>query len=64
MHKLNVLVAGSTGYIGIQLIKLFCNLRSNFWEYFIRYTAVLLFGISDVNNIATALLVYMFGSES
>ena len=22
MHKLNVLVAGSTGYIGIQLIKL------------------------------------------
>ena len=22
MHKLNVLVAGSTGYIGVQLIKL------------------------------------------
>ena len=25
MHKLNVLVAGSTGYIGIQLIKLLIN---------------------------------------
>ena len=25
MHKLNVLVAGSTGYIGTQLIKLLCN---------------------------------------
>ena len=25
MNKLNVLVAGSTGYIGVQLIKLLCN---------------------------------------
>ena len=25
MHKLNVLIAGSTGYIGIQLIKLLCK---------------------------------------
>ena len=25
MHKINVLVAGSTGYIGIQLIKLLVN---------------------------------------
>ena len=25
MPKLNVLVAGSTGYIGIQLVKLLCN---------------------------------------
>jgi len=25
MNKLNVLVAGSTGYIGVQLVKLLCN---------------------------------------
>ena len=25
MHKLNVLIAGSTGYIGVQLIKLLLN---------------------------------------
>ena len=25
MNQLNVLVAGSTGYIGVQLVKLLCN---------------------------------------
>ena len=33
MHKLNVLVAGSTGYIGIQLIKLLSNHKSVFIKY-------------------------------
>ena len=28
MHKLNVLIAGSTGYIGVQLIKLLVRHRN------------------------------------
>ena len=33
MHKLNVLIAGSTGYIGIQLIKLLIKHKKVFIKY-------------------------------
>ena len=33
MYKLNVLIAGSTGYIGIQLIKLLSNHKNVFIKY-------------------------------
>ena len=33
MYKLNVLVAGSTGYIGIQLIKLLSNHKNVLIKY-------------------------------
>ena len=40
MHKLNVLVAGSTGYIGIQLIKLLSNHKSVFIKYLCGNTSI------------------------
>ena len=33
MHKLNILVAGSTGYIGVQLIKLLSKHKNVFIKY-------------------------------
>ncbi len=33
MHKLNVLIAGSTGYIGVQLIKLLSEHKNVFIKY-------------------------------
>ena len=40
MHKLNVLVAGSTGYIGIQLIKLLSNHKCVFIKYLCGNTSI------------------------
>ena len=40
MHKLNVLVAGSTGYIGIQLIKLLCKHDNILIKYLCGNTSV------------------------
>ena len=40
MHKLNVLIAGSTGYIGIQLIKLLINHRNINIKYLCGNTSV------------------------
>jgi len=40
MHKLNVLVAGSTGYIGIQLIKLLSNHKSVLIKYLCGNTSI------------------------
>ena len=38
MNKLNVLVAGSTGYIGVQLVKLLCKhkyikIKISLWKF-------------------------------
>ena len=40
MHKLNVLVAGSTGYIGIQLIKLLSSHTSVLIKYLCGNTSI------------------------
>ena len=40
MYKLNVLVAGSTGYIGIQLIKLLSNHKCVFIKYLCGNTSI------------------------
>ena len=40
MHKLNVLVAGSTGYIGIQLIKLLSNHKNVLIKYLCGNTSI------------------------
>ena len=40
MYKLNVLVAGSTGYIGIQLIKLLSKHKNVFIKYLCGNTSV------------------------
>ena len=40
MHKLNVLVAGSTGYIGIQLIKLLSRHKNVFIKYLCGNTSI------------------------
>ena len=40
MHKLNILVAGSTGYIGVQLIKLLSKHKKVFIKYLCGNTSV------------------------
>ena len=40
MYKLNVLIAGSTGYIGIQLIKLLSKHKNVFIKYLCGNTSV------------------------
>ena len=40
MPKLNVLIAGSTGYIGIELIKILCRHKNVFIKYLCGNTSV------------------------
>ena len=40
MHKLNVLIAGSTGYIGVQLVKLLSNHQNINIKYLCGKTSV------------------------
>ena len=58
MHKLNVLVAGSTGYIGIQLIKLLSNHKCVFIKYLCFYVLLIILLIEVQYNLLIQQLLH------